>query len=186
MQNTNMRSTQLFYKKGQTVQVLNSKTEVEVDMLAELALEVQPTSVKPKSLAAASFRADLCLKDGRALLRKAPTISSDAASDHVLTNWHKYRCQWGTIPVDDLLKAFHERGVFDIHIQQARSDDYLMTEECFDKDHERKAYVVEIRSPSQAWIKVFPNSSHIKTNDPSLRSLVADALDSILVASQLL
>lgn len=141
----------LGYKNGQLVQVPDLETELEVDMSAELAVQVQPKLVKPKKVAGAPFQADFCFRDGKVSLR---------TSDVVL----EYQCRWGQVNVGALSKALQERGISEVSVHEDSS----------------AAIMVEIRAPSKAWIELGPNSSHIKANESSLRQLLADAVNSVL------
>lgn len=145
----------LGYKKGQSVQVPDLETELEVDMSAELAVQVQPKLVKPKKVAGAPFKADFCFRDGKVSLR-TPADTTDMVLE--------YQCRWGQVNVGALSKALQERGMGEVFVHEDSS----------------AAIMVEIRSPSKAWIELGPNTSHIKANESSLRLLIADAVNSVL------
>lgn len=152
----------LGYTKGRSVRVPSFGTELEVDMSAELALQVQPKLMKPKKVAAAPFQADLCFRDGKLSLQ-----TSSLFTDVV----HEYQCRWGQVNVGALSRALQERGMGDVSVHEELSEGPASAQ---------KTFTVEIRSPSRAWIELGPNSSHIKANEPSLRHLIADAVNSVL------
>jgi len=154
----------LGYEVGRSVQVPNFETELEVDMCAELALQVQPKLVKPKTVAAAPFQADFCFRDGKLSLQ-TPASSSLSSDD--------YQCRWGQVNVGALSRALQERGMGDVSVHESVVDESSALSAHI-------SFVVEIRSPSRAWIELGPNSSHIKANEPSLRHLIADAVNSVL------
>lgn len=158
----------LGYKEGRSVQVPNFETDIEVSMSAELALQVQPKLVKPKKVAAAPFQAEFCFRDGNLSLQ-IPTTSS-------LSSDYQYR--WGQVSVGALSRALQERGIGDISFHDPPVDESSTSRE--GHATERKTLMVEIRSPSRAWIELEPNRSHIKANEPSLRRLIADAINSVL------
>lgn len=144
-------------------------------MSAELALQVQPKLVKPKKVAAAPFQADFCFRDGKLSLQ-VPTASG--LSSDVAVSSHDYQYRWGQVNVGALSKALQERGISDVSFHEPVVDESSTGRE--GHASERKPLLVEIRSPSRAWIELGPSSSHIKANEPSLRHLIADAVKSVL------
>lgn len=170
-QNTKVKST-LSYKRGQTLRVPNFENELEVDMSAELALQIQPKSVKSKKVATALLEADLYFQDGKLSLE---TPTSNLSEDEMARGGHRSR--WGQVNVNELFTALKNRGLNDLCIRESTGED----SEVEPKDvNERKSFVVEIRSPSQAWVEIGINSSHIKADEPSMRHLIADAVNSVL------
>ncbi|CAK9860072.1 unnamed protein product [Sphagnum jensenii] len=168
----------LSYRKGCTVRVPHFENQLEVQMSAELALQVQPKPVKPSKVAAALLHADLWSRDGIWSLQPA---SMAKCSGDLLPGLQSFQYRWGQVNVTALLTALKDRGLFDIHIQETASEE--VGNEHFttgDLKLEVETAVVEIRSPSQAWIEIRPNSSHIKADDPSLRHLIAAAVHSVL------
>jgi hypothetical protein len=168
----------LSYRKGCTVRVPHFENQLEVQMSAELALQVQPKPVKPSKVAAALLHADLWSRDGIWSLQPA---SMAKCSGDLLPGLQSFQYRWGQVNVTALLTALKDRGLFDIRIQETASEE--VGNEHFptgDLKLEVETAVVEIRSPSQAWIEIRPNSSHIKADDPSLRHLIAAAVHSVL------
>ncbi|CAK9257653.1 unnamed protein product [Sphagnum jensenii] len=168
----------LSYRTGCTVRVPHFENQLEVQMSAELALQVQPKPVKPSKVAAALLHADLWSRDGIWSLQPA---SMAKCSGDLLPGLQSFQYRWGQVNVTALLTALKDRGLFDIHIQETASEE--VGNEHFttgDLKLEVETAVVEIRSPSQAWIEIRPNSSHIKADDPSLRHLIAAAVHSVL------
>lgn len=159
----------LGYKKGRSVRVPNFETELEVDMSAELALQVQPKLLKPRKVAAAPVQADFCFRDGKLSLQ---TPASSSLSTDVV------QCRWGQVNVGALSRALQERGMGDVSIHESVVDESSAVREGPVSAY--KSFMVEIRSPARAWIELGPNSSHIKANEPSLRHLIADAVNSVL------
>lgn len=151
----------LSYKNTQSVRVPNSETELEVDMSAELALQVRPKLVKPKQVAAAPFQADFCFRDGKLSLQSSLLSSHDVL--------HDYHYRWGQVNVGALSRALQDRGMGDVSVHESVLE--ASSQKCF---------MVEIRSPSRAWIELGPNSSHIKANEAEVRRLIADAVNSVL------
>ncbi|CAM6041437.1 unnamed protein product [Sphagnum compactum] len=167
----------LSYRTGCTVRVPHFENQLEVQMSAELALQVQPKPVKPSKVAAALLHADLWSRDGIWSLQ--PAIM--AKSGNLLPGLQSFQYRWGQVNVTALLTALKDRGLFDIHILETASEE--VGNERFttgDLQLDVETAVVEIRSPSQAWIEIRPNSSHIKADDPSLRHLIAAAVHSVL------
>jgi hypothetical protein len=168
----------LSYRKGCTVRVPHFENQLEVQMSAELALQVQPKPVKPSKVAAALLHADLWSRDGIWSLQPA---SMAKCSGDLLPGLQSFQYRWGQVNVTALLTALKDRGLFDIRIQETASEE--VGNEHFttgDLKLEVETAMVEIRSPSQAWIEIRPNSSHIKADDPSLRHLIAAAVHSVL------
>lgn len=164
------------FKFWKTVKIpsLPNQNDIQVEMSADLALQIQLKQVMSGKIAAARIRADLHVRDGRWSLDVASPATCYKGMP--FPSLPRYQIRWGDISVDTLLAGLRERGLHDIHVVEEAEHDDAEAMDVADS----KAVVIEIKSPNRARIEVSPSNINVHTNEPSVRRLIADVVNSAL------
>uniref|UniRef100_A0ACD5XD35 Uncharacterized protein n=1 Tax=Avena sativa TaxID=4498 RepID=A0ACD5XD35_AVESA len=147
----------LYYSKGKTIEVPNTREEFEVRLAANVALGLQPRQLDG-SIAVARLRAKLHLSNGQYML-VAPKDQSDGRSTRRLLHW-------GAVDAGRVLSALQEKG---IACAFAADDDGSA-------GHERS---VSVSSPGEALVKMTSERTVIYCDDESTTKQIYDALSSV-------
>uniref|UniRef100_A0A453G8X0 Beta-Casp domain-containing protein n=1 Tax=Aegilops tauschii subsp. strangulata TaxID=200361 RepID=A0A453G8X0_AEGTS len=147
----------LYYSKGKTIEIPNTREDFEVGLPTDVAFGLQPRQLD-KAIAVARLRAKLHLSKGQYVL-VAPKDQSDESNRQLL--------HWGAVDAGRLLSALQEKGI-----------------ECaFPADDDDGPAGCErsilITSPGEALVKMAPEKTVIYCDDESTTRLIYDALSSV-------
>ncbi|KAL3700369.1 hypothetical protein R1sor_018391 [Riccia sorocarpa] len=161
------------YQLWQPYKIPRFQNDFEVDMTADLALQIQLKQIRSGKVAAARLSADLHVRDGRWIL-EMPSPSS--SSGGVVRCLPRHQIRWGKVDVDTLLTAFKERQIHDVYVTERTIQD----EQNLQDKMERKEVIIELTSPSPAKIEITSATISIHANEASLRRLIVEVLNSTL------
>ncbi|BFI25527.1 integrator complex subunit 9 [Marchantia polymorpha subsp. ruderalis] len=163
----------LCYKSWQLYKVPRFQYDLEVEMSADLALQIQLKQIKSGKVAAARLSADLHVKDGRWSL-DLPSPSSYCGGS--LRSLPRHQIRWGKVDVDSLLTAFKERQMYDVYVTERTMQDDQSPQD----KRSNNEIIIEITSPSAAKIEISSTRINVHANEPGLRRLIVEVLKSAL------
>ncbi|KAM0923024.1 hypothetical protein ACQ4PT_005796 [Festuca glaucescens] len=147
----------LYYSKGKTIEVLNTREEFEVRLAANVALGLQPRQLDG-TVAVARSRAKLHLSNGQYML-VAPKDQSDDQTKRLLLHW-------GAVDACRVLSALQEKGA---SCSFSGDDDGLVGSE----------RSILVTSPGDALVKITSERTVIYCDDEGTSKQIYDALSSV-------
>ncbi|CAM6099663.1 unnamed protein product [Calypogeia fissa] len=164
------------FKLWKTIKIPSTRNHnnLEVEMSADLALQIQLKQVKAGKIAAAHLKADLQVRDGHWSLDVAsPATFFKGLPFHSLP---RYQIRWGKVNVDSLLTGLRERGLYDLQVTEGTGLEDSEGMETSDG----KVVTIEIKTPSRARIEISSSKINVHANEPSLRRLIVEVVNSAL------
>jgi integrator complex subunit 9 len=148
----------LYYSKGKTVEVPNTREEFEVRLAGNVAMGLQPRQLDG-TIAVARLRAKLHLSNGQYML-VAPKEQSDDQSKRQLL------LHWGAVDAGRVLSALQEKGV--ACALPADDDGSVGSERS-----------VLVTGPAEALVKITNKKTVIFCDDESTAKQIYDALSGV-------
>ncbi|KAM0931196.1 hypothetical protein ACQ4PT_000300 [Festuca glaucescens] len=147
----------LYYSKGKTIEVPNTREEFELRLAANVALGLQPRQLD-RAIAVARLRAKLHLSNGQYMLVPPKDQYDDQSKRQLL--------QWGPVDADRVLSALQEKGIT-----------------CaFGTDDDGSAgceHSILVTSPGDALVKMTPERTVIYCDDQNVTKQIYDAIGSV-------